>query len=183
MIASSHAGPRDGQSIASTIVETASGHSESASALDNPGSGPKTATGSDETEHRQKAIVMSHGECADVHATVNGPWSESANPETRHQRPETESGHCDALHGKLDPKGKRSVKSASGSGHWRSLLVLQIVTDDHALENGKMPPARGQRAQGTPESTMILLPPTPEGRKQPNCPRPQKPEPSCTPSP
>ena len=40
-----------------------------------------------------------------------------------------------------------------------------------------MLPGQGQQAQGTPESTMILLPPPLEGRKLPNRPHPQKPKP------
>ena len=145
MTASGHTGPHDGQSIASAIVETASGHSESVSAPNDPGSGPKTATGSDETAHGQKAIMKSHGENAGVHATANGLWSESANPET-------ESGHYDALHGKLDPEGEISVKSASGSGHRWSLLVLQSVTDEYALENGEHKDCTGKGSASTRDS-------------------------------
>ena len=167
-------GPHDGQSIVSAIVETASGHSESASALAGPGSGQKTTTGSNETAHGQKATVKSHGESAFVHVTVNCPWSESTTPETKLEYPETESRHRYALHEKLDPEGEISVKSASGS----SLPSLQSVTDDHPLENWKTPPGQGQRAQGTPESAMIPLAPRPEGRKQLNRMRPQKPRPS-----
>ena len=132
-----HAGPRDGQSIASTIAETVSGPSESASALDNPSSGQKTATGSNETAHGKKAIMTSHGERAFVHATANSPWSESAILKTMHERLETESGHRDDLHGKLDPEGEISVKSASRSGHRWSLLPLQSMTNDHPWRTGR----------------------------------------------
>ena len=83
-------------------------------------------------------------------------------PETKHDRLETESGHHDALHEKLDPEGEISVKNVSGSGlQWR-LPSLQSVTDDHPLESWKTPTGQGQRAQGTPESVMIpQLPPPP----------------------
>ena len=112
---SAHAEHSDGQSIASSIVETASGHSESASALIDPGSSHKTATGSDKTAHGQKAITKSHGESAFVHATANGPWSKSATPKTRHNHPKNEGGYHDAPHENPDPEGGISVRSASGS--------------------------------------------------------------------
>ena len=105
-----------GQSIASTIVVTASGHFESASAPVGPGSGQKTATGSNETAHGQMGSVMSHGESAFVQATADGPWNERATPETKHEPLETESGHNEAHHAKLDPEGEIDVKSVSGSG-------------------------------------------------------------------
>ena len=49
--ATGHAGPRDGQTNASAIVETANGHSGSASELDGTGHSLKTATGTAETAH------------------------------------------------------------------------------------------------------------------------------------
>ena len=128
--ASGHAGPRDGQTIASTIVMTANGCSESTSALGDPGSGQKAATRSVETAHGQRVSVKSQSESAFVHATWNGPWSESAfvhvtwngpwsesaTHETGHATPETDNGHSDALHENLDLAREINWESVSGSG-------------------------------------------------------------------
>ena len=60
--ATSHAGPRDGQTNKSAIVVSVNGHSESMSASNGPGSGQKTTTGTAETVHGQKGSVTSHCE-------------------------------------------------------------------------------------------------------------------------
>ena len=117
MIATSHAGPHDGQVNASTIVVTAIGHFESASALDGPSSGQKTAKTA-KTAHGQKGSVTSHGESTFVHETANDLWSESATRETGHATPETVNRHSDALHENLNLVREMNVKSVSGSGPW-----------------------------------------------------------------
>ena len=110
-----HVGPRDGQKIASALGEIANGHSESESAVNNPGSGPKTVTGGDETAHGQKESGTSHGESAAVHETANGPWNGSATRATSHGHLETESRHCDAPLENPDPEGGIGERSASRS--------------------------------------------------------------------
>ena len=111
-----HAGPCDGQINASALVETANGHSESVSAPDEPGSGPKTATRIAKTAHGQKGSEMSRCESASVHETTNGPWNRSANRETCHTTSQTTNGHNDVLHGTLDLERERTGKSESGRG-------------------------------------------------------------------
>ena len=120
--------------------------------------------------------MTSHGESAFIQATANGLWIESATAETRHSSLETESGHRDVLHGKLDPKGEIGVRSASRNGLQWSLPSLQSVTDNHFLEDWKTLPGQGQRAQGTPENAMILLLPPP-GSSQIACARGANPPP------
>ena len=73
-----------------------------------PGSGQKTA-------HWQRGSVTSHGKSTFVHATANGPWSESATRETSHATPETANRHSEALHENLDLAKEMIVKSVSGS--------------------------------------------------------------------
>ena len=138
--ATGHAGPRDGQM--------------NASAPDCPGSSQKTATGTTETAHGQKGSVTSHGESAFVHETANGPWNESATREPGHATPETVNGHSDAHHENLDLLREKTV---SGSGPWQTPQFRESVTDDHVLQRQKRLLGKGQRAQATPESTMIAL--------------------------
>ena len=115
--ASDHARPCDGQSNASAIVAAANCRSKRSSVPIGPGSSQKISTGIDETAHGQKgSVTRSHSESAFVHATANGPWSESMTPKTGHATTETESGHSDAPHENLDPSREIDGKSVSGSG-------------------------------------------------------------------
>ena len=99
--ASSHAGPHDGQTNASAIVEIMNGHSESMSALDGPGNCQKTVARIGEIAHGQKGSRTSQGKSAVIHETA-----------TR----ETVNGHSNALHENLDLAREINGKSVSGSG-------------------------------------------------------------------
>ena len=116
MSANGHAGPCDGQKSASALVEIVNGHSESASELEETGSGPKTATGTAKTARGQKGSVKSPGESARVHETMNGSWSESATSETGYVTHQTTNEHNHALHESPHHAREKTVKSESGGG-------------------------------------------------------------------
>ena len=106
MTASSRAGPRDGQKIASALVETASGHSESASALVDPGSG--------ETAHGQKEIVTSHSGSASFHETNERSVERERNPRDKPRSPRDREPRCSSR--EFRPRG--GIGGRSGSGLW-----------------------------------------------------------------
>ena len=91
--ANDHSSTGGGQKSASTLIETASGHSRSESEPYGPGSGPKTATKTAETTRGQMESVKGPGESALIHETVNDLWSKRVTRETEHATQETTSGH------------------------------------------------------------------------------------------
>ena len=69
-----------------------------------PGLVTTSSTGIDETAHGQRESVTSQNNSAVAHGSANGPWSESAIPQT-------ENGVSDALLENLNPKRETGGKS------------------------------------------------------------------------
>ena len=166
---------------ASSLVETTNSHSESASKLDGPGSGPKTETG---TARGQRGSVTSPGESDLIHATANGSWSESKTRETGHTTHQTVSRHDVAL-----PKNSLHMtagygKSKSGNGPRKNPQPHERAIVDHTPPRQRTLPREGQneRAQVTPESERAPLSQSPR-EKKPSRTRHRKPQPSCPPPP
>ena len=123
-----HCGTGDSQKNVSAPDETASGHSESASEPDGPGSGPKTETGISETACGQLESVKGPGERSCIRETTNSPWSGSATRETGHATQQTASRHDDSHPGSPHHVTGRPGKSESGS----SPQPRESATEDHA---------------------------------------------------
>ena len=153
VIANDHGRTGGGRKGASTLVETASGHSESTSEPDGPVSSLKTMTGTAETARGQKGSVKSASESARVHKTAKGSWSESATRETEHATQLTASRFDVTLPVTLCHLTGRSRKSESGSGPRKRPQPLESPIVDRAPPRQRSRPREGQseQAQMTPE--------------------------------
>ena len=118
---SGHTGPRDDQRTQAqevrprTVAPRAQVYSPFLGAV-------SSSTGIDETSHGQRESVTSHSKSAVAHGSVNGPWSESAIPQTN-------SGVRDTLHENLNPKRKIDGKSESGILTRKSVPAGQHTSD------------------------------------------------------